>query len=250
LVVDLNMNQETGQKIHIYLIAGHGNDERLFYKIKWPEGFDVSLINMIPPKEEESITDYAQRLSNQVTAHPFIVLGVSLGGLLSIELAKFTKPEKIILVSSIKTKAEVPLYMRAAARFNARLKKRIKRKLLVSSFSTKVLRWLDGKPIILLKAIKSFVHILFLNLDKAEFNVYCDMIHDADPAFLVWAENEITNWQNEKTFENLVHIHGLKDEVFPVKYIRDFIPVKGGDHCMIVNKAATVSAMLKNVLQA
>jgi surfactin synthase thioesterase subunit len=52
---------------------------------------------------------YAKKLSHQIdTTQPFILIGVSLGGMLATEMTDFIQPEKTIIISSAKNKYELP----------------------------------------------------------------------------------------------------------------------------------------------
>ena len=57
-----------------------------------------------------------------------------------------------------------------------------------------------------------------------------------DPVYLNWAIKELLLWDRCEPDSDVIHIHGDSDEVFPVKYIKNFTVVKGGTHIMILNK--------------
>src|SRR5690349_4085773 len=99
-------------KPHIYLIPGLGADSRLFGRIQWPEGYSVTSLRWIEPADtDEPISEYARRMRGQLdSSTPFILIGVSLGGIMAIEIARYMKPEKIIIISSIKHRREKPFY--------------------------------------------------------------------------------------------------------------------------------------------
>ena len=46
---------------------------------------------------------------------------------------------------------------------------------------------------------------------------------------------------------NVIHIHGNKDEIFPIKYIKNCIVIEGGTHVMILNKAKRISLILEDI---
>jgi hypothetical protein len=43
-------------------------------------------------------------------------------------------------------------------------------------------------------------------------------------------------WEQNEVIPNIIHIHGDKDAVFPMKYINDCINISNGTHIMILNK--------------
>ena len=57
-----------------------------------------------------------------------------------------------------------------------------------------------------------------------------------DKKYLDWSIENVLLWKQNKINENVIHIHGDADEVFPIKNIQNCIVVKGGTHIMIVNK--------------
>ena len=45
------------------------------------------------------------------------------------------------------------------------------------------------------------------------------------------------NWKQEDALDDIIHIHGTLDLVFPVVNIKNYIPLKKGDHNMILKRA-------------
>ena len=98
------------EKKHIYFMPGLGANSKIFEYISLPKDqFDVHLLEWkIPVSEEESIEDYAKRMTGEIKHQNPILLGVSFGGVLVQEIAKIIAVEKVILVSSIKSHHELP----------------------------------------------------------------------------------------------------------------------------------------------
>ncbi|NJL45490.1 MAG: alpha/beta hydrolase [Leptolyngbyaceae cyanobacterium SM2_3_12] len=137
---------------------------------------------------------YAQRLLSQVKAKHPILVGLSFGGLVAVEMAKQCQPAQVILLSSAKTAAEIPIYF-------------------------KLFRWLPVQRIIpfkqLLWAVYGIINWLF-GLDmQTERDLLKEILIDTDPGFLRWAMERVVTWRNQEVPGNLVHIHGGRDRVFP-----------------------------------
>jgi pimeloyl-ACP methyl ester carboxylesterase len=106
----------------IYCISGLGADERVFSKLKLPEVQFLYLKWLIPLKAER-IEAYAKRMcgqmslpgGDQVPAGPLILMGVSFGGMMAIEMAKHISVAKVILISSVKSRRELPAGIKLAA---------------------------------------------------------------------------------------------------------------------------------------
>ncbi len=69
------------------------------------------------------------------------------------------------------------------------------------------------------------------------------------PEYMKWASYQITHWEPTIKIENLYHIHGTKDQVFPGKQIQDALFIEDGDHLMVMKKAEEVNRLLSEILQ-
>jgi pimeloyl-ACP methyl ester carboxylesterase len=98
----------------IFLIAGLGADTRLFNNIDLGDN-DVTPVDWLEPNEHDTLTTYAQKVIHQYfITNNSIVIGVSLGGMIAVEIAKQVRLNKVILISSIKTNNEAPWYYKLA----------------------------------------------------------------------------------------------------------------------------------------
>src|SRR5687767_10440822 len=96
---------------HIYCISGLGADERVFSKLKIA-GFQTHHIKWMIPEKDERVESYAKRLTMQIQHHNPVLIGHSFGGIMCIEIARLIQTEAVILISSIKSETELPLWMR------------------------------------------------------------------------------------------------------------------------------------------
>jgi pimeloyl-ACP methyl ester carboxylesterase len=207
----------------IYLISGLGADARVFQKLDL-EGYKTKTIEWIAPLKGESLKDYAFRISGQIETNKPILVGVSFGGMLAVEISKIIDCQKVILISSAKRKHEIPLLYRLFGRL--RLHRLI--------------------PISILKHANVLTYWLFGMKTKIEKDLLKSILKDTDPVFLKWAMNAIIQWENQEIPEALVHLHGDADRILPVWNIRraDFI-ISGGGHLMIYSKAEEINQLLK-----
>jgi pimeloyl-ACP methyl ester carboxylesterase len=89
-----------------------GASERIFSRLS-PKQAEIVPLKWLRPERREDIHSYARRLAVQIdTSRPFWLLGVSFGGMVAIELSRFLAPDRIVLVSSVKNRAELPWYGR------------------------------------------------------------------------------------------------------------------------------------------
>ena len=105
--------------IHLYLMPGMAASPKIFEILEFPDPIEVHWLSWIPPKENESIRSYAERMCERVTHSNPVLLGVSFGGILVQEMAQCIPVQKVFVVSSVKSEAELPLTMRLAKKTNA-----------------------------------------------------------------------------------------------------------------------------------
>ena len=212
----------------IYLIPGVGANDKIFQNLEFT-GCDVVHLKWPKHKKNESLQSYVKKLLPQIKkdTQP-VLIGLSFGGIVAIELAKLIDPYKTILISSIKTYHERPL------------------KLMFLN-SLKFHRLLPGKLVV---KFRFWLNWLLGKLDANEWELIELMIKDADIEFNEWAVDQVIHWQNEEIPQNLVHIHGTRDRIFPAFYIQDAIMIKGGSHFMVVNRAKEISKIIKRELSS
>ena len=85
----------------IYVFSGLGADERVFSEMTFG-GKNVIHVKWISPVKEESISDYAKRISTVIKEPDPVLIGYSFGGLIAIEISKLMPVKKIILLASVK----------------------------------------------------------------------------------------------------------------------------------------------------
>ena len=93
----------------VYLLPGQGSDHRVFSHLKIADDFEIRHLDYPLPEVGMSMSEYAKSLLSQIDrTQPFVLIGVSLGGMLSEELNEFCQPEKTIIISSAKSRNELP----------------------------------------------------------------------------------------------------------------------------------------------
>lgn len=210
---------------NIYCISGFGADERVFSKLNF-EGNRVHFIPWLLPEKKERIADYARRMAEKIHHENPVLLGLSFGGMMCIEVAKFIGTRKVILISSIKSLNEVPLWMKLAGKTQL-------------------------NKIFPLRSFRLFEPIQNYNLgieNKKELQLVREFRKNIGQQYTNWAANEILNWKNTWQPENIFHIHGSKDHMFPIRNIKTKYIIPGGGHFMVMNRAEKVNEMLGSIL--
>ena len=214
-------------KIPIYFIPGLAANKKIFEHLSLPEDiFEVNFIEWILPLSlDETIESYAKRMCTFITHENPILIGVSFGGVMVQEMSKVIAVKKTILISSIKSNKELP----------ARL---------ILAQKTKAYKLFPAKVI---ENIENYEAFFFTDYLKKRNELYKMYLSVRDASYLQWAIHNILNWQQEEPLANTIHIHGNKDEIFPIKNINTCIEVNNGTHVMILDKAKTISIILKDV---
>lgn len=208
----------------IYLIPGLGGDYRLFTGLR-EEGLQFEVLEFIAPVKGESLVEYAGRLSQGIDqSQPFMVGGVSLGGIMALEVARYVSPEKIILISSVKNSREFPFYLQMFRYLP-----------LYRPFSGEFYK--KHAPRDSRKGMPAYKYDL---LDA--------MRTDADPVFVKWAVNAVVNWKRRETPENVIHIHGTRDLMFPGMLLGPRHKIPKGRHVMVLSQADEVMALLRELI--
>lgn len=188
---------------------------KIFEHIDLPNAqFEVHLLEWILPIGDETLSDYALRMTTFIKHDNVVLLGVSFGGILVQEMAKRIEVKKVIIVSSVKTKYELPKKMRFAKATGAY-------KLIPTSLASK---------------IKVFENYAFGKNIKKRLELYKKYLSFDDSKYLSWALKQVVCWDQEIYDPKLIHVHGDKDPVFPIKNIRNCIKIEKGTHIMIINR--------------
>ena len=98
------------KKIPIYFVPGLAAGPEIFEHLELdPEKYSFHYLKWIRPLAlEEDIDNYACRMSDEVKEKNPVLVGVSFGGIMVQEMAKFVNPRKVIIISSVKNQEELP----------------------------------------------------------------------------------------------------------------------------------------------
>ncbi|MEH6535706.1 MAG: alpha/beta hydrolase [Psychroserpens sp.] len=207
------MQQET---IHVYLMPGMAANPTIFEHIKLPEDqFEIHWLEWMIPNKKETLEAYAKRMIKTHIHHDNIVLfGVSFGGMLVQEMSKHMNLRKLFVVSSVKSKHELPKRMKVMK-------------------YTKAYKLL---PTQLVSNIDFLAKYAFGETITKRIELYKKYLSVSDKQYLDWAIENIIEWNQENPNDQAIYIQGDKDAVFPHSCVGDCIVLKGGTHIMVINK--------------
>jgi hypothetical protein len=146
--------------------------------------------------------------------------------MMGIEIAKQVPLKKLIIVSSIKSVNELPRWMKTAGKL--KLDKIV--------------------PVSLHKYTEKIGNARLGVSNKEEKEMVRAYRKNADLVFVDWAITQILNWKNDWQPENLIHIHGDRDKIFPVKKVNPTCIIKDGTHMIIYNRAGEISEYIQKEL--
>jgi esterase/lipase len=211
-------------KTHIYFIPGLAASSKIFEFIQIPKSeFECHYLEwLLPLNVKEPLKSYAKRMASQIKEENVVLIGVSFGGILVQEMSEYIATKKIIIISSIKNHNEFPIRLKLLQQ-------------------TKVYKLF---PLKLITNLESFSTYAFGKFAKKRIKLYQKYLSVRDPNYLNWALYNVLNWKPKKTVKNLIHIQGTEDKIFPIKNIKNCIPVKNGTHAMIIYKAKTISKLI------
>ncbi|REG94084.1 alpha/beta hydrolase [Flavobacterium aquicola] len=214
-------------KIPVYFMPGLAASTAIFERIKLPESeFEMFFLEWEIPNEKESLQEYAKRMTQKIVHENSVLIGVSFGGILVQEMAKFISTRKIIIISSVKSNLEFPKRMVLAKR-------------------TKAYKLL---PVSLVQNIESLAKFSFGKKVNERLKLYEKFLSVRDRRYLDWAIEQVILWDRTDADPDVIHVHGDTDDVFPIKYIENCIVVSGGTHVMILNKYRWLNSNLPKII--
>ncbi|MBS1615017.1 MAG: alpha/beta hydrolase [Bacteroidetes bacterium] len=211
----------------IHCISGLGADERVFKKLAIP-GVEFRYVPWPYLDPKDDMLHYAEKIAALIPSGPDDhILGLSFGGMLASEIALMRPGQKVFLISSCKSPAELPP-LNPVLRFFARNR-------LVFMGMLSMLQW-------------RFMTLFGVENDE-ERSMVREVMADSDPHFVRCAGKVIIEWKmNQKPRPDLIQIHGTADRILPPQYVKPTIWIKNGHHLMVFSRAKEISALIAQYL--
>lgn len=207
----------------IYAISGLGADQRVFQYLKLDH--ELICIEWIRPQLNECLASYAKRLSSSInTEEEYIILGVSFGGLVAVEISKLLSPRLTILISSAETCHELRKTYRLAGYF-------------------KFIRWI---PKLFFDPPRKVAYWLFGTHEKTLLN---NILNDTDLDFAKWAVSALITWRNRERVRPILKISGSHDKLIPLVDYVNTVAIAKGEHFMIVDRAIEISEIINQRIE-
>lgn len=196
-------------------MPGMAADPAIFEYIRLDEDrFKVHWLEWCIPLADEDLKAYARRMCNEIKHPEPVLVGVSFGGVLVQEMAAFLTPRKVIIISSVKSRYEMPRRMRLARKT----------------------RFYKLLPTGIVRNIEILNRVSFGDVIKKRLDLYKRYLSVRDSQYLNWAIKHMIHWDRERPIADVIHIHGTRDMVFPIRHISQCIVIDKGTHVMILNR--------------
>jgi pimeloyl-ACP methyl ester carboxylesterase len=198
------------------MMPGMAAEPTIFNRIKLPEDqFQIHWLEWMIPTENESLESYAKRMIAKIENDNIVLLGVSFGGVLVQEMSKYMNLRKLIVVSSVKSKYELPKRMKVA----------------------KFMKAYKFAPTQLLSNLDVLKKYAFNETIAKRIDLYKTYMAVNDKRYLDWALKQMLCWEQEEPITGAIYIHGDKDAVFTHSCDGECFVIKGGTHIMIIFKS-------------
>lgn len=210
------------------MLPGQGSDERIFDSLSFQTNFNVKYIDYGIPEKGTSLQQYVNTIVSKIdTTEKFILIGVSLGGMICSELNEIINPEKVIIISSAKNNTEMP--------FRYKFQKFIP---LYKLLPAKVLQISAG-----------IIHPLCEHDRMVYKETFGEMLFSKNPKYFKRTSIMMCRWDRKSNSKNIIHIHGTKDHIIPIRNIEADYIVNGGSHTMALTKSKEVNLILNKILE-
>lgn len=213
---------------HVYFMPGMAANPSIFEYIQLPDDqYTIHWLKWKIPYKNECMHSYVTRmLEDVIHPHP-VLIGVSFGGVIVQEMAKLIPVKRLILVSTVKSKHELPARMKMARKTGLY-------KILPTSLAGRI-GDLENLPV--------------GEFTKKRAHLYKQYLSVSDKEYLDWAIEQMVCWDQEEPLKGTIHIHGDKDVVFPIKNIENCIILEGGTHIMIINRFRWFNKHLPSLIE-
>lgn len=218
----------------LLFFPGMCTDYRLFMRQK--DAFpSLKIPHWIPPlSPTESFESYCKRFAETlVITRPFFLGGISMGGMMALEIARYHKPTGIILIASATQGNAVPTHYQLLGKCARQMPERILANLLrLGGF-----------------CIEHFPFLPVINqLNPKERQLFAAMIREISPRLVQWQANAFYTWKAPSLNVPIYHIHGTKDALIPYHKVTPTETIDGGEHLINLTHAAYVNQWLLKLL--
>jgi len=217
-------------QFQLILLPGLGADQRQFepQRAAFP---DLWVPPWIVPRRKETLVDYAARLAETIVpTRPKVLGGSSFGGMVAYEMARYLRPEAVVLIGSCRS----PQALRPLLR---RLRPMVP---LVAAQVFALAQWMA--PL----AVRTFSRFT-----PEQKRLCVAMFQETDCGFMKWACRAILGWvPSGPPPVPVFQIHGQKDRVMPARLAAADQLISDGGHLINLTHAPQVNAFIVRAFES
>jgi len=211
-----------------YLISGQGSDKRIFDSIQLPSNYEKIFLQYDTLQHYCSIPDLAEQLSAKIdTSKSYIFIGVSLGGMICVELSELLHREKTIIISSAKNRNELPFRYKFQNKFP-----------LYAIF-----------PSFMIKGGAKMLQPIVEPDRKKHKKIFKNMLDNKTANYYKKSVKMILKWERTSNTSEIIQIHGDNDHTLPIRKVNsvDYI-ISKGSHMMTLTRGSEINVIINEIL--
>lgn len=206
----------------LILLPGMGTDQRLIEPQRQLEA-TLEVPPWLPPKRGESLAHYGRRMAEAVRPEPpYFLGGISLGGMVALEMARHLEPRAVFLIGSCRCGKVIPRPLRLLEKLNGLV-------------PVKAFAW-----------FRPFSSRLVSGLPPQQQRLFVEMFRDTPPEFLKWACTAAVRWEGVPSLPMPVYqIHGRHDRLLPPRTMSPDLILPDAGHLINLTHPQQVNAFLR-----
>ena len=199
-----------------------GADKRLFQHFNLTNG-KVHHLDWIPHGSSKNLAEYATLMAERITTEKNVVVGSSMGGMVTVEIAKLIQPKGAVLVSAPSGRHEFPQVLK---NLNA----------------LRLHRALTPKQVLRISTLAD----LFMGFKTDEQRaMFYDMLRGNGEDFLHFAISAVLEWKNTTPpTVPFIQILGTHDRLFKQHKIPNAVMLEGSGHFTAFERGKEVSEII------
>jgi pimeloyl-ACP methyl ester carboxylesterase len=214
----------------LILLPGIGTDARVFalQRLAFPQ---LIVPEWLPPQRRESLAEYAARFADAVNpGRPCIIGGMSFGGMVALELTRHLPAVACVMISSVKSSRELPLWMRTLSPIAACLPRRTD---------------------LFVAAVGTMLNYTVRFALPQRGRQFCEHLSKTRSQVLPWACRVSVKWRPvaEEWPCPVFHLHGDADPIFPLRFTRPDRVISGGGHALPLSHPYVVNQFLRECME-
>ena len=181
------------------------------------------------PQSNDTLDSYCDRIADIIRPDVDTILGgASFGGIISLHVARRSRPAAVILIGSVRSPNELPRWVR----FFRPLKPLI--------------------PLIPVRLLQICCIPVASKIARRWFPHLCGLARQfrgSDPIVFKWSLARILDWTTAPNVNcPIFHIHGDRDYVLPMRYTKPDAVVNGGGHVISLTHPTDVNAFIHSTI--